>query len=140
MSTNSETNFLFAALFTYGYNPYEQDYAQLLADLCQGNHLVFLEICYELVKLIIPSLLLPASKLEDNVLETIANDLNKVLVPLWNLQIYAGLVSNILNAQNMASYAYGEKNKRSRGKYIKDCFGALDEVYKCLSEILGKNP
>lgn len=138
MSTGSETDFLLAVLSKYGYAPYGQDCEQLLSDLCQGNYQDFLEICRALVESIIRTLLRPVAKLENNdILEAMADDLNKILIPLWRLQGYTPLVNAIYRAQNLVSNGSMEKNRRSRTKFIENCSNALDIVHKLLSaEIL----
>src|SRR5437763_1447248 len=135
MHTNSETEFLNAVLSANGYNPDGQNRTQILASLCRNHHKVFLKICSDLFKIIIFSLLQSAPGLSDNVLETIANDLSEILGPLWGLQAHSELVSHVFDARNMASYAAGEKNKRTKGNYIKGCFDALDKAYKYLGGI-----
>lgn len=135
MSANSETEFLNSILLAYGYDPDVNDSAQILASLCKNDCPLFLKICHDLFITIIPFLLRPAPQLPDNVLETIASDLYMIVVPLWTLQAHHDLVNYVYKAQNMASYASGEKNKRTRGNYIKDCFEALDKAYKYLGGI-----
>jgi hypothetical protein len=136
MSANSETKFLVTVLSTYGYNPHEQDCAQILADLCQTNHRTFLEICHDLIERITPTVLRPIHILPDNVLEAIAIDLYQILVPLWTLQMYNNLVNHIFNAQNMMSSAYNEENKELKVNYMNACFISLNNAYICINDIL----
>ncbi|SRR5260370_3759271 len=140
MSADSETKFLITILFNYGYmQACEQNCAQILARLCTRDPKKFLNICSDLIDLTIRALLQPIHKLPDNVLETIANDLHQILVPLWTLQMHNELVNLILNAQNMVSNAYTEKSKKSKTNYIKNCYISLNNAYMYINDTLEDN-
>lgn len=135
MYEGSETAFLNAILSAHGYDLYVNNSAEILAELCQNDPEYFLDVCEELVKIMIQVFFRPASDIQPGILKMIADDLGNILGPLWALQAYHQLVKYIIKAQNMASYADREKNARKKIKFMEDCFDALDNAHKFLGGI-----
>lgn len=107
-----------------------------LADFCQNHQQDFLHvICEKLFSVIIQYFHdVPASYIDNHILETIANDLSPVVHPLWMAR-QGALKTYVMQARNLASSASKMKDGAGRNTCIERCCQELENAHALLGGI-----